>query len=218
MWAEESHWTGRSPFTNREQKNRPMMRVSFRQRRGRCVKKPPPGLRFHGEARAATRNAYRLAVHTSSESRLTHGAGLCYTARIGSQRADVLEKSCASDAGLSVLRPTKETIPMSLDVTLTATRSVEVHGSNITHNLNRMAAEAGIYEACWRPDEIGITKAAQLIEPLRTGLALLKADPARFQAFNASNGWGMYEHFVLWVEEYLAACEANPDADVSVSR
>ena len=107
---------------------------------------------------------------------------------------------------------------MSLDVTLTATRVVEVHGSNITHNLNRMSAEAGIYEACWRPDEIGITKAAQLIEPLRAGLSMLKADPKRFEAFNASNGWGMYEHFVPWVEEYLAACEANPDADVSVSR
>jgi hypothetical protein len=28
------------------------------------------------------RYTYRLAVRTSSESRLTHGAGLCYTAGI----------------------------------------------------------------------------------------------------------------------------------------
>lgn len=107
---------------------------------------------------------------------------------------------------------------MSLDVFLSATRPCTVFSSNITHNLNRMAQEAGIYQHLWRPEELGITKAAQLIEPLRTGLTLLRCDPARFRQFDAPNGWGTYEHFVPFVEEYLAACEQNPDADVSVSR
>lgn len=88
--------------------------------------------------------------------------------------------------------------------------------ANITHNLSRMADAAGIYEAVWRPKEIGITKAAQLIDPLTAGLALLKADPAKFEAFNAPNGWGLYEHFVPWVESYLRACEKNPEAAVEV--
>lgn len=92
------------------------------------------------------------------------------------------------------------------------------YSSNITHNLGRMANEAGIYEHLWRPEEIGITKARQLIEPLREGLRLLQSDRTRFEAFNASNGWGLYEHFVPWVASYLAACEENPDADVHVSR
>ncbi len=35
----------------------------------------------------------------------------------------------------------------------------EVYISNVTHNLNKMAGEAGIYEALWRPEEIGITHA-----------------------------------------------------------
>ena len=30
---------------------------------------------------------------------------------------------------------------------------------NITHNLNKMASELGVYEHLWRPDEIGVTKA-----------------------------------------------------------
>lgn len=107
---------------------------------------------------------------------------------------------------------------MSLDVYLSAVRSTTVYDSNITHNLTGMAAEAGIYKHLWRPDEIGITKAAQLIEPLRAGLELLRADPERFQKHNAPNGWGMYEHFVPFVEGYLKACEENTDADVSVSR
>lgn len=94
----------------------------------------------------------------------------------------------------------------------------EFYSANITHNLNKMAQEAGIYKELWRPDEIGITKANQLIEPLTRGLALLKSDPKRFEAFNAPNGWGLYEHFVPFVEGYLNACRENPDADVYVSR
>ena len=114
---------------------------------------------------------------------------------------------------------------MSLDVYLTSPKcptcghaEQKYFNANITHNLNKMAAEAGIYEACWRPEEIGITKAAQLIEPLRNGIAQMKADPARFEKHNSPNGWGLYMHFLPWLERYLAACEANPDADVSVSR
>ncbi len=107
---------------------------------------------------------------------------------------------------------------MSLDVYLTRVQPTEVYSSNITHNLNKMAEAAGIYAHLWRPEEIGITKAAQLIDPLREGLARLRADPAKFEAYNASNGWGLYKHFVPFVEQYLAACIKYPDADVSVSR
>jgi hypothetical protein len=107
---------------------------------------------------------------------------------------------------------------MSLDVYLTAVRPTEVYSANITHNLNSMAKEAGIYQHLWRPEELAISKAGQLIEPLRAGLALLKADPERFKKFNAENGWGLYEHFVPFVDRYLAACIDYPDADVSVSR
>lgn len=107
---------------------------------------------------------------------------------------------------------------MSLDVYLTKVMPTDVYWANITHNLNKMADAAGIYKHLWRPDEIGITKAAQLIEPLREGLALLKSDPEKFEQYNSSNGWGLYEHFVPFVEKYLAACEEHPDADVKVSR
>lgn len=107
---------------------------------------------------------------------------------------------------------------MSLDVYLEAVRPTEVYWANITHNLSAMAEEAGIYKHLWRPEELEITKAAQLIEPLKAGLALLKADPERFRKHNAVNGWGLYEHFVPFVEKYLAACVESPDADVRISR
>ena len=107
---------------------------------------------------------------------------------------------------------------MSLDITLTAVRETSVFERNITHNLNRMADEAGIYGVIWRPEENGIETAAQLIEPLQTGLALLKDEPDRFKALNPPNGWGKYEGLVSFVEAYLAACIANPDATIEASR
>lgn len=94
----------------------------------------------------------------------------------------------------------------------------EVYWRNITHNLGKMAGEAGLYEALWRPDEIGVTKAAQLIEPLGDGLALLLTDPDRFKKLNPPNGWGDYDGLVSFVDDYRKACCKYPEADVRVSR
>lgn len=107
---------------------------------------------------------------------------------------------------------------MSLDVYLTATRDVEVHSGNITHNLAPMAEEAGIYKHLWHPEEMGITTAQQLIEPLSKGLALLRSDPERFRAFSPENGWGTYDGLVEFVQQYLTACVIDPDAVIEVSR
>jgi len=106
---------------------------------------------------------------------------------------------------------------MSLDVHLIEDDG-EVYWANITHNLNTMAGHAGIYKYLWRPDEIGVTKARELIEPLRAGLRDLTERPTYFEGFNAENGWGKYEHFVPFVAKYLEACIAHPDARVNVSR
>lgn len=93
-----------------------------------------------------------------------------------------------------------------------------LYSSNITHNLGKMAKEAGIYQHLWRPEELRIKTAGELIEQLEVGLAKLKADPKKYEAFNAENGWGLYEHFVPFVEEYLQACKENPDSLIEISR
>jgi hypothetical protein len=90
--------------------------------------------------------------------------------------------------------------------------------SNITHNLGDMAEEAGIYKHLWRPEELGITKAEDLIRPIMDGLKMMKDDPERFEKFDSPNGWGRYMDFVPWIEEYLAACIQYPDAIIHVSR
>ena len=106
---------------------------------------------------------------------------------------------------------------MSLGVSLMRRMPTEVYTANITHNLNHMAKAAGIYEALWQPEEIGITEAWQLIAPLTDGLWFLKSDPERFKKFDSPNGWGMYVHFVPFVENYLEACKENPGATIGIS-
>lgn len=107
---------------------------------------------------------------------------------------------------------------MSLDIWLTAVRKTSVFEANITHNLNEMADEAGIYMHLWHPEDIGIKKAADLIAPLKNGIAAMEADPQRFIAFEPENKFGTYETFLPWLKLFLAACEENPDAEIEVSR
>lgn len=94
----------------------------------------------------------------------------------------------------------------------------EVYWANITHNLTTMADAAGIYKHLWRPDEIDVTHARQLVVPLRDGLKALTEDPERFKKLNPENGWGSYEGLVRFVTEYMSACADHPDARVRVSR
>ena len=107
---------------------------------------------------------------------------------------------------------------MGLFVSLSKVMLTEVFSASITHNLTVMADAAGIYKYLWRPEELGIFKAKDLIEPLSEGLDRLKSDPERFRRLNAENGWGTYDDFVPWLESYLKACKENPSAKILVSR
>lgn len=107
---------------------------------------------------------------------------------------------------------------MSLDVYPEATRPTEAYWRNIAHNLCKMADEAGIYEAIWRPDEIGITHAAQLIPMLESGLVKLESQRERFEKLNPANGCRDYRALVNSVGEYLRMCRENPTASVEIIR
>lgn len=94
----------------------------------------------------------------------------------------------------------------------------EVFTANITHNLGRMAAGAGLYEILWRPEELGATHAHHLIDRLETGLYLLKNESDLFRELNPENGWGDYDGLVEFVGAYLAACRKWPHAEVRACR
>ena len=94
----------------------------------------------------------------------------------------------------------------------------EVYHANITHNVNKMAIEAGIYMEVWRPEECEVTHARQLIEPLSAAIRLMVAEPERFEKHDDEQGRGTYEQFLPWLTLYHCACVENPDATVEVSR
>jgi hypothetical protein len=107
---------------------------------------------------------------------------------------------------------------VSLDIYLSRIQETEVHSQNITHNLNKMASEAGLYGVLWRPEENAVETAADLICTLERGIADMKNRPEHFEQFNASNGFGTYSDFVPWLEELLEACREYPDAKIRASR
>ena len=94
---------------------------------------------------------------------------------------------------------------------------VNLCDENITHNLNEMADKAGIYTCLWRPDENGFKTAKDIIGPLTEGLQALKSKPEYFEKFNSPNGWGLYKHFVPFVERILECAIEHPNAIISVS-
>ena len=107
---------------------------------------------------------------------------------------------------------------MSLDVCLKTEDEGYVFDANITHNLNKMASEAGLYKALWRPEEIEATKAEHITEILKAGLLELVCNADHYKTFNPENGWGSYEGLVEFVAKYINACTQYPNADIEVSR
>lgn len=99
---------------------------------------------------------------------------------------------------------------MSLNFYLEDVKPTDVYSANITHNLGKMAREAGIYDALWRSEKF--QTAAELIPILRAGIATMEDEPERFKPLNASNGWGAYDQFLPWVRGVLSACIENPNA------
>lgn len=94
--------------------------------------------------------------------------------------------------------------------------SKELFCANITHNLIDMAQAADIYKLLWLPDEIGVTHAKQIIEPLEKALKLLENKKERFVIYNPENGWGDYVGFFKFCTRVLAACKEFPEAQIEV--
>ena len=111
---------------------------------------------------------------------------------------------------------------MSLDFSLTTKdldgNALLAYSGNITHNLNKMAEEAGLYSVLWEPNEHGFVTAKQIIPVLELGLEKLKSSPDYFKSFDSPNGWGLYIHFVPFVGEILEACKKHPSAAISANR
>jgi len=112
-----------------------------------------------------------------------------------------------------------------------------IYDCNITHNLIEMAEEADIYDAVWRPyrlhpafhkfdnrdDEFEfesstVIKAKDISDVIENGLDDMKKRPEHYKQFNSKNGWGIYKHFVPFLEKYLEVLKRYPNAIIKCSR
>ena len=108
---------------------------------------------------------------------------------------------------------------MSLDVKLQCPCCKSaIFEKNITHNLGKMADVAGVYLPIWRPEEISVVMAFQLIGPLKSGVRVMQAEKEKLQKYNPKNGWGKYEDLLYFAKEYFKACCRHPHASVKVWR
>lgn len=114
----------------------------------------------------------------------------------------------------------------------------EMYSANITHNLGDMASEAGIYEALWRPyrlkegynipeddhnaeykfEEENPVRAFEIIPIIEKGLKDMLARSEHYKTFDSPNGWGLYVHFIPFIERYLEALRKYPEAFVECDR
>lgn len=141
--------------------------------------------------------------------------------------------------GLNIDLIRKKYITITYDKVNFTEENEVVYNCNITHNLGTMASECDLYDVLWRPhrlhedykrkydfedDEYKFEssayplKAKQIVDVLKNGLKELVDNPEKYKRFNAKNGWGKYEEFVQFVENYLKACILYPEASIIVSR
>lgn len=106
---------------------------------------------------------------------------------------------------------------MSLDIDLIE-YGESMWSANMTHNLNKIAIEAGVYECLWRPDEIGVKYARDNISNLRFALGFFYSKYDELKKLNPPNGWGDIDGLIEVTQDFLKACMEYPNAIIECDR
>lgn len=96
----------------------------------------------------------------------------------------------------------------------------EVYQSNITFNLHRMFSNAFRYNG-QLSDSINFLdgmKAEDAAAHLGKAVERMKKYPDYFRQFDSPNGWGIYDHALPMLEEWLAACLEHPKTIVKIDK
>lgn len=88
----------------------------------------------------------------------------------------------------------------------------------MTHNIGKMAKEAGIYKALWQPQEEGYQVAGDIEPVLKAGLDKLCADPQHYEQLDSTYGAEYFDRLVTVASSYLEVCREHPKANIEVSR
>ena len=123
---------------------------------------------------------------------------------------------------------------MSLDLSL----NLQVGHINLTHNLGKMAdnvpagtrdvfdseskemvvKEITLYEAMWRPEEVGIYKGSDLFNHMQVAMEYIITNEDELKQYNPDNGWGDYDGLKRAVKEMGKYCMMFPEAQLESDR
>lgn len=102
---------------------------------------------------------------------------------------------------------------MSIDFYLQNVQTV--FDSNMTHNVSPMWTLAGIHDEIYNSEGY---PAKDVLPALIRGHEKMKKFPDAFRTLNSENGWGMYEHALLFLEKIIAACKEYPNSQIHISK
>ena len=103
---------------------------------------------------------------------------------------------------------------MSLDISISATRRVEIFDRNITYNL------APMYYKCI-DKELGFKKlnnmsCKEALPILNSAINDLIENQEEYEKLNPKNGWGTYDGLLEAIKDMRNCCEDNPDGIIDV--
>lgn len=95
---------------------------------------------------------------------------------------------------------------------------------NITHDLGEIASHVPIgdttlYYVCWRPEEIGVETAGEILPLLVKGIQYMVEHRKELLKYEFSKSRGAYNDFMKFLLNYKQACEDNdPECKIYTDR
>ena len=103
---------------------------------------------------------------------------------------------------------------MSLDISITAKREVEIYEDNVTYNLSKMYYKCIDKEKGFKKlDGMNCKEALPIINNAIQDM-LNNAD--EYRKLNPENGCGSYEGLLSSLQEMRNCCENNPDGTINI--
>ena len=104
---------------------------------------------------------------------------------------------------------------MSLDISISAKRTVEIYEANVTYNLSDMYYKCIDTEYGYR--KLDGMKCDEALPILNNAIQDMITNAADYKKFNPANGWGSYDGLLKQMQQMRDCCEKNPDGIISVS-
>ncbi len=104
---------------------------------------------------------------------------------------------------------------MSLDISITAKREVEIFEANITYNLSDMYYKCIDKKRGFK--KLDNMKCKEALPIINNAITDMLNNANEYRKLNPRNGWGSYEGLLTKLQEMRNCCESNPDGIINIS-